>query len=176
MNLWTANCFFLSLFLFISMKIGSIKVSFFHQCSKMQIIPIKKFYIQTCFFQFLWICRLKCWFKGQVISRIHLSLPNAYTLMCFDRNINGNRDVKFWMGLMVIALMKETYFRYVKGTDKSIYMAVLWGVVHKLRWQVFGFSWPPKPGLPTSLRLNFLPYKSTGCPGANIYVSICSER
>ena len=42
-----------------------------------------------------------------MISRIHLSLPNAYTLMCFDRNINGNacRDVKF-----SDALMKETYF------------------------------------------------------------------
>ena len=30
-----------------------------------------------------------------MISRIHLSLPNAYKLMCFDRNIDGNRDVKF---------------------------------------------------------------------------------
>ena len=30
-----------------------------------------------------------------MISRIHLILPNAYKLMCFDRNINGNRDVKF---------------------------------------------------------------------------------
>ena len=29
------------------------KVSFFHQCSKMEIFPIKKFNIQTCFFQFL---------------------------------------------------------------------------------------------------------------------------
>ena len=29
------------------------------------------------------------------MSRIHLSLPNAYKLMCFVRNINGNRDVKF---------------------------------------------------------------------------------
>ena len=29
------------------------------------------------------------------MSRIHLSLTNAYKLMCFDRNINGNRDVKF---------------------------------------------------------------------------------
>ena len=38
----------------------SAKVSFFHQCSKMQIIPIKKFNIQTCFFQFLWFFRLKC--------------------------------------------------------------------------------------------------------------------
>ena len=34
------------------------------------------------------------------MSRIHLSLPNAYTLMCFDRNINGNRDVKFWIGII----------------------------------------------------------------------------
>ena len=74
----------------------STKVSFFLQCSKMQLIPLKKFNIQTCFFQFLWFFRLKCWFKGQIISRIHLSLPNAYKLMCFDRNINGNRDVKFF--------------------------------------------------------------------------------
>ena len=29
------------------------------------------------------------------MSRIHLSLPNAYKLMCFVRNINGNRDVRF---------------------------------------------------------------------------------
>ena len=41
-------------------KILKGKVSFFHQCSKMQIIPIKKFNIQTCFFQFLWFFRLKC--------------------------------------------------------------------------------------------------------------------
>ena len=30
-----------------------------------------------------------------MISRIHLGLPNACHLMCFDRNINGNMDVKF---------------------------------------------------------------------------------
>ena len=76
------------------------KVSFFHQCSKTQIIPIKKFNIQTCFFQFLWFFRLKCWFQGQIIPRIHLILPNAYTQMCFDRNINGNRDVKFLIGII----------------------------------------------------------------------------
>ena len=35
------------------------KVSFFLQCSKMQIIP-KKFYIKTCFFQFLRFFILKC--------------------------------------------------------------------------------------------------------------------
>ena len=76
------------------------KVSFFHQCSKMQIIPIKKLNIKTCFIQFLWFFRLKCWFKGQIISRTHLSLPNACKLMCFDRNINGNRDVKFLIGII----------------------------------------------------------------------------
>ena len=35
------------------------KVSFFHQCSKMQIIPIKKIIIHTGFFQFLWFFILK---------------------------------------------------------------------------------------------------------------------
>ena len=35
-----------------------------------------------------------------MISRIHLSLPNAYKLMCFDRNIYGNRDVKFLIGII----------------------------------------------------------------------------
>ena len=39
------------------------------------------------------------------------SQVNAYKLMCFDRNINGNRDDKiFGVGLLVIALTKETYF------------------------------------------------------------------
>ena len=71
------------------------KVSFFIQCTKTQLITFQNFDIQTCFSQFLWFFSLKCWFKGQIISRIHLSLPNAYKLMCFDRNINGNRDVKF---------------------------------------------------------------------------------
>ena len=62
----------------------------------MQLITSKNFNIKTCFIQFLWFFRLKCWFKGQIISRIHLSLPNAHKLMCFDRNINGNRDDKFF--------------------------------------------------------------------------------
>ena len=51
---------------------------------------------QTSFIQFLWFFRLKCWLQGQIISRIHLSLLNAYTLMCFDRNINENRNVEFF--------------------------------------------------------------------------------
>ena len=76
------------------------KVSFFGLCSKMQIIPIKNLNIKKVVLQFLWFFRLKCWFKGQTISRIHLSLPNAYKLMCFDRNINGNRDVKFLIAII----------------------------------------------------------------------------
>ena len=62
----------------------------------MQFITFQNFHIQTCFCQFLCFFSLKCWFKGQIISRIPLSLPNAYKLMCFDRNINGNRDVEFF--------------------------------------------------------------------------------
>ena len=76
------------------------KVSFFGMCSKMQIIPIKNLNIKKVVLQFLWFFRLKRWFKGQIISRIHLSLPNAYKLMCFDRNINGNRDVNFLIGII----------------------------------------------------------------------------
>jgi hypothetical protein len=29
------------------------------------------------------------------MSRIHLGLPNASKLLCLDRNVNRNRDVKF---------------------------------------------------------------------------------
>ena len=88
-----------------SLNPKSTKVSFFHQCSKMQLIPLKKFIIQTCFFQFLWFFRLKCWFQGLIIPRIHLILPNAYTQMCFDRNINGNWDywsLHWWKKLALI--------------------------------------------------------------------------
>ena len=76
------------------------KVSFFVQSIKKKLISHHNFDIQTCFSQFLWLFSLKCWFKGQIISRIHLSLPNAYKMMCFDRNINGNRDVKFLIGII----------------------------------------------------------------------------
>ena len=46
------------------------KVSFLGLCSKMQIIPIKNLNIKKVVPQFLWFFRLKCWFKGQIISRI----------------------------------------------------------------------------------------------------------
>ena len=86
------------------------KVSFFVQSTKTQLIAFQNFNIQTCFSQFLWFFSLKFWFKGQIISRIHIILPNVYKLMFFGRNINGNRDVKFLIGILVTALMKETYF------------------------------------------------------------------
>ena len=41
-------------------NINTVKVSFFGQCSKMQLIPLKNFNIKTCFIQFLWFFRLKC--------------------------------------------------------------------------------------------------------------------
>ena len=61
----------------------------------MQLITSQNFNIQTCFSHSFWFFSLKCWFKGQIISRLHLGLPNAYKLMCFYRNNNGNMDVKF---------------------------------------------------------------------------------
>ena len=85
---------------FLSIDLIITEVSFFVQFTKTQLITFQNFNIQTCFSQFLWFFSLKCWFKGQIISRIHLSLPNAYKLMCFGRNINGNRVVKFWIGII----------------------------------------------------------------------------
>ena len=72
-----------------------VKVSFFLQCTKMLLITLQNFNSQTCFSQFLWFFNLKWWCKGQITSRIHLSLSHAYKLTYFDRNFNGNRDVKF---------------------------------------------------------------------------------
>ena len=45
------------------------------------------------------------------MSRTHLSLPNAYKLMCFDRNINGNKDVKFLeCDYLSCVMVRETHF------------------------------------------------------------------
>ena len=78
-------------------KNARVKVSFVVQCTKMQLISLQNFNMQTYTSQLLWFFSLKCWFKchRSRISRIHLSLPNAYKLTCFDRNVNGNRHVKF---------------------------------------------------------------------------------
>ena len=95
----------------------------------MQIIPIKILNIKTCFIQFLWCSRLKCWFKGQIISRTQLSLPNAYKVMCFDRNINGNKDVtilEVW--LMSCVTVRETHFSF-----KMIWLILIW----KLKFRFF---------------------------------------
>ena len=82
-------------FIFSFWNFLTFKVSFFVQCIKKQLITPHNFNIQTCLSHFLWFFSLKFCFKGQIISRICLILPNAYKLMCFDRNINGKRDVKF---------------------------------------------------------------------------------
>ena len=37
---------------------------------------------------------LKSEFKGQIICKFDLDLPNAYNPICFDRNISENRDGK----------------------------------------------------------------------------------
>ena len=63
---------FKATFMFSTTK---VKVSFFVQCIKKQLITLQNFHIQTCFSQFLWIFRLECWFKGQIISR---SLNSQY--------------------------------------------------------------------------------------------------
>ena len=95
----------------------------------MQLITFQNFHIQTWFSQFLWFFSLKCWFKGQMISRIHLILPNAYKLMCFDRNINGNRDVKFlecdkwslhWYKNLTLVLVCNVCFKKTSTNHSSI--------------------------------------------------------
>ena len=63
----------------------------------MQLITIQNFNIKNYFNQFLWFFSLTCWFKGQIIFRIHLSLPNSYN-WCVLIEISmeiGNWDVKF---------------------------------------------------------------------------------
>ena len=85
------------------------KVSFFGQCSKMQLIPLQNIIIKTCFIQFLWFFRLKCWFKGQIISRIHLSLPNAYKLMCWFEWLKGQGFSLFSLCLLILELWVYTH-------------------------------------------------------------------
>ena len=69
--------------------------------------------IENCFSQFLWFFSLKCWCKGQIISRIHLILPNAYKVMCFDRNRNGNRYVKFLeCDYLLVQWGRQTHFSH----------------------------------------------------------------
>ena len=74
---------------------GWPKVSFFDQCIEKQLITLQSFNIPTCSSPFFWFFSLKFWFKGQLISKKHLILRNAYKTKCFDRNINGNRDFEF---------------------------------------------------------------------------------
>ena len=108
------------------------KVRCLYQCSKMQFITFQNFHIQTWFSQFLWFFSLKCWFKGQMISRIHLILPNAYKLMCFDRNINGNRNVKFlecdkwslhWYKNLTLVFSSSFCFQFIQRVEHTFVKA-----------------------------------------------------
>ena len=54
-----------------------------------------KFNVQTCFSQFLWFFSLKCDLKIRKYLEFTEGLPNACKLMCFVKNIYGNRNVKF---------------------------------------------------------------------------------
>ena len=53
------------------------------------------------------------------MSRIHLGLPNAYKLMSSDRNINGNRDVKF-LGFEYL-LVQRTDKKQMSGPDLHVF-------------------------------------------------------
>ena len=102
------------------------------------VIPLKNFNIKTCFLQFLWFFRLKCWLEGQIISRIQVSLPNAYKLMCFDRNIKGNRDVKFLECdyLLVQRCVKLTLIQDRFSSPDNIYPWFPGCIVHKYPLQL----------------------------------------
>ena len=47
--------------------------------------------------------------------------------MCFDRNINGNRDIKFliWINGHCTAQMKETYFKCTYLENLSFFVVYL---------------------------------------------------
>ena len=65
-----------------------------------------------------------------MISRIHLGLPNPYKLMCFDRNINGNRDVKFFECdyLLVQRCAKPTLLPKRKKERKSQFPIAIYAI------------------------------------------------
>ena len=63
-----------------------------------------------------------------LISRIHLILPNAHKLMCFDRNINRNRDVKFLRACLKLTLVEK------KGSIVGLFSLL---GEKKCRWDFF---------------------------------------
>ena len=71
------------------------------------------------------VFQIKCWFKGQIISIIHLSLPNAYKLMCFDRDINGNRDVKF-LEYDLLFVQRCVKLTLVKRGQNYVHVVIEW--------------------------------------------------
>ena len=118
----------------------------------MQLITLQNFNIQTCFSQFLWFFSLKFLFKGQIISRIHLILPNGYKLMCFDRNINANRDVKF-LECDYLLVQRSVNFTLLNRVNVSLWKHS-W-MIRKLSYPVVGilshapvYTTPPPPSPP----------------------------
>ena len=116
------------------------KVSFLGLCSKMQIIPIKNLNIKKVVPQFLWFFRLKCWFKGQIISRIHLSLPNY----CgdFTRGFDTQNYPKLQASL---GTQPENTHRFQRQTQPNPYPWIFSG-------NTLGYPWVPT--------LNFYPWVS----------------
>ena len=68
----------------------NVKVTFFIQRTKMQLITLQNFNIQTCFSQFLWFFSLKCWSKGQIITSIHCLMHTNWCVL-----IEISMDVEF---------------------------------------------------------------------------------
>ena len=93
------------------------KVRCLYQCSKMQFITFQNFHIQTWFSQFLWFFSLKCWFKGQMMSKIHLSLPES-------KEKRGENSDFWFLGRTVRA---DIFGRIYLGSKKFSQMAAFVG-------------------------------------------------
>ena len=94
------------------------KVSFFGQCSKKQLIPFQSFIIKTCFIQFCWFFRLKCWSDDNQNSL--LSLPNVYKLICFDKISMEIEMINFWSGIIGHCTDQRNLLYLGFGTHHSI--------------------------------------------------------
>ena len=81
-----------------------VKVSFFVQCIRKQLITLQNFNIQICFSSFLSFFNLKFWFKGQIISRIHLMHTNLCVLIEISMKIGM---LNFWS--VIICLCNEAW-------------------------------------------------------------------
>ena len=86
------------------------------------------------------------------ISRIHLILPNAFKVMCFDRSINGYRDVKF-LECDYLLVQRCVNFTLLNRVNVSLWKHS-W-MIRKLSYPVVGilshapvYTTPPPPSPP----------------------------